>query len=200
RSVRPAVTVADRPVRVELSVRASGHLGTGPVLLTDEIPPRIGNSVRLALAAHRRDRAVAYTFTPRMRGKYAIGPVTIVHTDPFGALRRTTKVRGSSPLLVYPSYDEINSLPTGVHRLGVIRHSPLVGQGDEFYALRAYEEGDDLRKVHWPSSLRTGELVIRQEELLAEPRALIVLDTCAGKHFGTGATASIEAAISAAAS
>src|SRR5207248_6548244 len=46
RSVRPAVTVADRPVRVELSVRASGHLGTGPVLLTDEIPPRVGNSVR----------------------------------------------------------------------------------------------------------------------------------------------------------
>ena len=202
RSIRPAVTVADRPVRVELNVRASGHLGAGPVLLTDEIPPRIGNSVRLALAsaAHRRERSVAYTFTPRLRGKYQIGPVTIVHTDPFGALTRTTKVRGASPLLVYPSYDQIHTLPTGVHRLGVIRHSPLVGQGDEFYALRQYEEGDDLRKVHWPSSLRTGELVIRQEELLAEPRALIVLDTCASKHYGSGAGASIEAAISAAAS
>ncbi len=200
RSIRPAVTVADRPVRVELGVRASGHLGVGPVLLTDEIPARIGNPVRLSLSAHRRERAVAYAFTPRLRGKYAIGPVTIEHTDPFGALRRTTKVRGSTPLLVYPSYDEINSLPTGAHRLGVIRHSPLVGQGDEFYALRAYEEGDDLRKVHWPSSLRTGELVIRQEELLAEPRALIVLDTCASKHYGSGAQASLEAAISAAAS
>jgi uncharacterized protein (DUF58 family) len=143
---------------------------------------------------------VAYTFTPQLRGKYSIGPVTIVHTDPFGALTRTTRIRGSSPLLVYPSYDEIHSLPVGVHRLGVIRHSPIVGQGDEFYALRAYEEGDDLRKVHWPSSLRTGELVIRQEELLAEPRALVILDTCASKHYGTGAGASIEAAISAAAS
>jgi uncharacterized protein (DUF58 family) len=131
---------------------------------------------------------------------YTIGPVTIVHTDPFGALKRTRPMRGTSPLLVYPSYEQIGSLPTGVHRLGVIRHSPLVGQGDEFYALRAYEEGDDLRKVHWPSSLRTGELVIRQEELLAEPQALIVLDTCAAKHRGSGATASIEAAISAAAS
>jgi uncharacterized protein (DUF58 family) len=200
RSIRPAVTVAGRPVRVELSLRASGHLGAGPVLLTDEIPPRIGNDVRLSLAAGRRERSVAYTFTPRLRGKYAIGPVTIVHTDPFGAVKRTQKLRGSSPLLVYPSYEDIAALPSGVHRLGVIRHSPLVGQGDEFYALRAYEEGDDLRKVHWPSSLRTGELVIRQEELLAEPVALIVLDTCAGKHAGRGAAASIEAAISAAAS
>src|SRR5439155_13575705 len=125
-------TVADHPVRVELNVRASGHLGAGPVLLTDEIPPRIGNSVRLSLpsAMHRRERSVAYTFTPRLRGKYSIGPVTIVHTDPFGALTRTTKVRGTSPLLVYPSYDEINSLPIGVHRLGVIKQSPLVGTGD----------------------------------------------------------------------
>jgi uncharacterized protein (DUF58 family) len=103
-------------------------------------------------------------------------------------------------LVVYPSYEEIGAFPAGVHRLGVIRHSPLVGQGDEFYALRPYEEGDDLRKVHWPSSLRSGELVIRQEELLAEPRALIVLDTTAAKHRGSGATASIEAAISACAS
>jgi uncharacterized protein (DUF58 family) len=170
------------------------------VLLTDEIPPRIGSPVRLSLSARRRERSVAYTFSPRLRGKYAIGPVTIVHTDPFGAVKRTVVQRGTSPLLVYPSFEEIAALPGGVHRLGVIRHSPLVGQGDEFYALRAYEEGDDLRKVHWPSSLRTGELVIRQEELLAEPRALIVLDTCAHKHYGSGAHASIEAAISAAAS
>src|SRR5439155_21779667 len=92
RSVRPAVTIADRPLRVELNVRGSGHLGPGPVLLTDEIPQRIGNSVRLSLSAHRRERTIAYTFTPRMRGKYAIGPVTIVHTDPFGALKRTRRV------------------------------------------------------------------------------------------------------------
>ena len=202
RTLRPAVTVAGRPVRVELNLRASGHLGAGPVLLTDEVPARIGTPVRLSLASARgrRERTIAYAFTPHLRGKYAIGPVTIVHTDPFGALKRAQRVRGTTPLLVYPSYEEIGALPAGVHRLGAIRHSPLVGQGDEFYALRAYEEGDDLRKVHWASSLRTGELVIRQEELLAEPHVLVILDTCAAKHRGHGARASIEAAISAAAS
>jgi uncharacterized protein (DUF58 family) len=124
----------------------------------------------------------------------------VTHTDPFGAVRRRQEVAGASPLLVYPAYEEVTVLPSAVQRIGIIRHSPLVGHGDEFYALRAYEEGDDLRKVHWPSSLRKGELVIRQEELLAEPRALIVLDTTQSKHKGTGAGASLEAAVSAAAS
>jgi uncharacterized protein (DUF58 family) len=111
-----------------------------------------------------------------------------------------TRTLGTSPLIVYPSFETISTMPSGLQRLGAVRSSPLLGQGDEFYALRAYEEGDDLRKVHWPTSMKTGQLVVKQEELLGEPRALIILDTCAVKHRGTGAGASIEAAISACAS
>lgn len=198
RSIVPARTVAGHRVRVQLAVKATGRLGTGPVLLADRVPKTIGESARMALpAGSRRERTVAYHLTPRLRGRYVIGPMEITHTDPFGAIQRRHRARGASALTVYPSYEEITALPTGVHRLGVVRHSPLVGQGDEFYALRPYEEGDDLRKVHWPSSMRAGELVIRQEELLAEPRALVVLDTCENKHAGRGSSASIEAAISA---
>lgn len=202
RTLSTSRTSVGQTVRVELTIRAAGSLGLGPVLLSDRLPPRLGNPVRLSLPAgsRRRERSVAYTLVPRLRGRYTIGPLEITHTDPFGAVSLRRTMRGSSTLTVYPSYEEVSVLPAGVHRLGVVRHSPLVGQGDEFYALRPYEEGDDLRKVHWPSSMKTGQLVIRQEELLAEPRALIVLDTCASKHQGRGASASIEAAVSACAS
>lgn len=202
RSLSTTRTAVGHAVRVELTVRASGSLGVGPVLLSDTLPPRLGASVRLALpsGSRRRERSVAYMLTPRLRGRYAIGPLEITHTDPFGATSVRRTVEGSSTLVVYPAFEEISVLPAGVHRLGVIRHSPLLGVGDEFYSLRAYEEGDDLRKVHWPSSMKLGQLVVRQEELLAEPRALVVLDTCANKHRGRGPTASIEAAVSACAS
>lgn len=195
-------TSVGHSVRVELTIRASGSLGLGPVLLSDRIPPRIGSPVRLSLPAgsRRRERKVAYRLVPRLRGRYQIGPLEITHTDPFGAVSVRRTMRGASTLVVYPSYENASILPAGVHRLGIVRHSPLVGQGDEFYALRTYEEGDDLRKVHWPSSMKTGELVVRQEELLAEPRALVVLDTCSGKHRGRGTSASIEAAVSVCAS
>lgn len=202
RTVSPPRTTVGHPVRVELHVEADGHLGLGPVLLADTLPSDVGPTPRLAMpgGTRRRQRAVAYTVAPRLRGRHPIGPLEVTHTDPFGAVRRRQEVAGSSSLLVYPSYEDVSVLPTAVQRIGIIRHSPLVGHGDEFYALRAYEEGDDLRKIHWPSSMRKGELVIRQEELLAEPRALIVLDTAAAKHKGTGAGASLEAAVSAAAS
>jgi uncharacterized protein (DUF58 family) len=202
RTVTPPRTAVGGPVRVELVVDAVGRLGMGPVLLADRLPPEVGATPRLALPGGmtRRRRAVAYTVTPRMRGRHPIGPLEVTHTDPFGAIRRQQEISSPSSLLVYPSYEQVSALPTAVQRLGIVRNSPLVGLGDEFYALRAYEEGDDLRKIHWPTSAKTGELVIRQEELLAEPRALLVLDTAAAKHRGSGATASLEAAVSVCAS
>jgi uncharacterized protein (DUF58 family) len=205
RTVTPGRTTVGRPVRVELTVEATGRLGVGPVLLADRLPPDVGPSPRLALpggqtGAGRRHRAVAYTVAPRLRGRHPVGPIEITHTDPFGAVRRRQDVAGTSTLVVYPAYEEVSVLPSAVQRLGIVRHSPNIGQGDEFYALRAYEEGDDLRKIHWPTSIKTGDLVIRQEELLAEPRALLVLDTAAAKHRGTGADASLEAAVSVCAS
>jgi uncharacterized protein (DUF58 family) len=202
RVVQPTQSFVGGRVRVELTVEAHGRIGVGPLLIADRTPRMLGPSPRLALPGgmSRSTRAVAYTITPRMRGQYTIGPLELTHTDPFGALRRRVHLRGVSPLLVLPNFEEITILPSGVQRVGVVRHSPLVGQGDEFYALRAYEEGDDLRKIHWPTSARLGELVVRQDELLAEPRALIVLDTTAAKHRGRGPDSSLEAAVSACAS
>jgi uncharacterized protein (DUF58 family) len=202
RTITPSRTTVGRPVRIELTVDAVGRLGLGPVLLADQIPSEVGPSPRLSLPGgmRRRHRAVAYSVSPRLRGRHSVGPLEVTHTDPFGAVRRRQEVAGHSPLLVYPSYEEVSVLPSAVQRLGIVRNSPIVGQGDEFYALRAYMEGDDLRKIHWPSSARTGEVMIRQEELLAEPRALIVLDTTLSKHRGVGPDASIEAAVSACAS
>jgi uncharacterized protein (DUF58 family) len=206
RSVMPTCTTVGRSVRVELAVEAAGRFGIGPLLLADKLPPDVGPSPRLSLpggqmfGAGRRQRAVAYTVSPRLRGRHPIGPLEVTHTDPFGAIRRRQDVAGTSPLVVYPSYEDVSVLPSAVQRLGIVRHSPNIGQGDEFYALRSYVEGDDLRKIHWPTSLKTGDLVIRQEELLAEPRALLVLDTAAAKHRGAGAESSLEAAVSACAS
>lgn len=60
--------------------------------------------------------------------------------------------------------------------------------------------GDDLRRVHWKSTARTGELMVRREEQPWESRATVVLDTRAAGHRGDGPTASFEWAVSAAAS
>lgn len=202
RKVSPTRTQAPGEVRVELTVSNSGTIAGGPLLLQDRLPEKLSATARLSLPslAPQTDQSAAYILRPRVRGFYQLGPLELAVTDPFGLFLRRQSLPGVSTVVVYPSFERVRTLPQNVQRAGAIRRSPLLGVGDEFYALRAYEEGDDLRKVHWPTTLKLGEPYVRQDELLVEPGLFVVLDSCLTKHRGMGTTASIEAAISACAS
>ncbi|MEX2392847.1 MAG: hypothetical protein WD826_00065, partial [Actinomycetota bacterium] len=75
RTFTPPRTAVGGQVRVELVVEADGRLGIGPVLFADKLPPDVGPTPRLALpgGVTKRRRAVAYSVTPRMRGRHPIG-------------------------------------------------------------------------------------------------------------------------------
>ena len=68
--------------------------------------------------------------------------------------------------------------------------------GDDFYALRPYVVGDDLRRIHWPSTARHDELLVRQQEQPWQGRTTVLLDVRRAAHDA----ASLETAVSAAAS
>jgi uncharacterized protein (DUF58 family) len=121
RTVTPGRTTVGRSVRVELVIEASGRLGMGPVLLADRLPPDVGPTPRLALPGglRTRQRAVAYAVSPRLRGRHAIGPLEVTHTDPFGTIGRRQDVSVTTPLVVYPSYEEVSVLPSAVQRIGI---------------------------------------------------------------------------------
>jgi uncharacterized protein (DUF58 family) len=119
-------------------------------------------------------------------------------TDPFGLCELTRTV---------PSVDHLVVIPQ-VHPLPIIRlageyagagesHARSVAvHGDDDAATREYRYGDDLRRVHWRSTARTGELMVRREEQPWESRATILLDTRSRAHRGEGPTASFEWAVS----
>src|SRR5258706_486762 len=72
--------------------------------------------------------------------------------------------------------------------------------GEDDVVPRAYRDGDELRRVHWRSTARYGELMVRREEQQWRNRVLLLLDTRRAAHVGSGATSSFEFAVSAAAS
>jgi uncharacterized protein (DUF58 family) len=78
------------------------------------------------------------------------------------------------------------------HRVGV------VGQDDVL--VREYRHGDDRRRIHWRSTARRGDLMVRREEQAWDPTASVLLDARVGAHAGRGMHSSLEWAISAAAS
>jgi uncharacterized protein (DUF58 family) len=80
---------------------------------------------------------------------------------------------------VYPKVDEIRPVPftTGNDPLAGVLHPHALGRtGDDFYALRPYAVGDDLRRIHWPSTARHDELLVRQQEQPWQGRTTVLLD------------------------
>ena len=72
--------------------------------------------------------------------------------------------------------------------------------GDDDVIPRAYRDGDELRRVHWRSTARYGELMVRREEQRWQDRAVLILDSRRSAHIGSGPSSSFEFAVSAAAS
>jgi uncharacterized protein (DUF58 family) len=189
-------------VRVDLEVLNRGRRRTSLVLLEDRLPATLGRSARAAVAdlpvGGRRE--VAYRITVRGRGRYPIGPLTAWVGDPFDLVRHRIEFPDRHDLIVYPEVEDLGSLPVAAPAGGAGESSSrqLFRSGDEFYTMRAYELGDDLRRIHWPSVARTGQLMIRQDEAVRRAQTALFLDTRAssiGRHHDA-----FERAISAAAS
>ncbi len=137
-----------------------------------------------------------------MRGRWTVGPLSVRLTDPFGLCELTRSFATSDDLVVTP----VVSLLPGV-RLGgdwtgggdAASRSVAVSGSDDA-ATREYRHGDDLRKVHWRSTARVGELMVRREEQPFQSRATLLLDSRYGTHRGDGPGSSFEWAVSAIAS
>ena len=72
--------------------------------------------------------------------------------------------------------------------------------GEDDVTIREYRDGDDLRRIHWPATARTGDLMVRQEDRPAQRRAVVLIDPRPSAHGGSGASSSFEWAVTAAAS
>ncbi len=170
------------------------------VTMRDEVT-RLGTAEFVVATVPRGEELTAsYRILCRPRGVYAIGPAQFEITDPLGLARRSTSMGPVGTLVVYPSVEQLTGLPSARGRdLAVNAARPEHNQrgGEDFYTLREYQHGDDLRRVHWPSSAKRDELMIRQLETPWQSRALVILDVRPGSY---GDDTAFESAVSGAAS
>ncbi|WP_229073877.1 DUF58 domain-containing protein [Actinoplanes sp. DH11] len=204
RSLDPGRAPVGSSARVILRLQNLSRLPTGTMLLEDRLPYALGSRPRVVLERLGAQQAssVAYTVRADVRGRYPIGPLMIRLTDPFGLCELTRSFPSVDRLIVIP---QVTPLPrvrlAGEYAgTGESRARSVAVHGEDDAATREYRRGDDLRRVHWRSTARTGELMVRREEQPWESRATVVLDTRLHAHRGEGPTASFEWAVSAAAS
>jgi uncharacterized protein (DUF58 family) len=183
RIVHPVRVAAGQEARVELAVRNSSGRPSPPVVARD---PFDGGRrwARFAIAPLRPGevRTSSYRLPSAQRGVHRLGPLELRLTDPFGLASSTRPTAVETSLTVHPRYDAVTVHGTSSHRDDDRRSARLVmgkGGGD-FYALRQYIPGDDLRHVHWPTTARVDDLVIRQPENVRRGRLTVVADLRAG--------------------
>jgi len=199
RQLNPRRVHAGQPARVELHV-ANHAIRTTPVLrLYDPVSGTQGATVLLSPIDPEGVVRSAYRLPTERRGLIDVGPLSVLVADPFGLASLRVEAAERTELTVLPRVDDILPPPMsgGDEPLAGIRLATLAASaGDDFAALREYVVGDDLRRVHWPSSARFGDLLVRQDEVHWQGRTTVVLDTRGHTHTSD----TFEAAVSAAAS
>jgi uncharacterized protein (DUF58 family) len=201
RSVVPDRVQSGRDIAVELTLKNEGR-GSAPLLLIeDRVPAELAGRARFALAGLESggERTASYPLRPSRRGRYSVGPLTIVFSDPFGVARVRAEAAGSTSFLAYPRIEPL-ALPrdSGKRRTMAVaaRRQPTGAQGEDFYTLREYVEGDDLRHINWPATAKRGRYMVRQEETPWHARATILLDDRKEGYVPASFERAVEAAAS----
>ncbi len=123
--------------------------------------------------------SATYRVTCRPRGVYRVGPAGAITSDPLRLAELPAPDGPIDRLIVYPTVEDLTGFPVNRGQdpaMNASRPEHSQRGGEDFYTLREYQRGDDMRRVHWPYSAKTDELMIRQLETPWQSRALVLLD------------------------
>ncbi|MGH3024237.1 MAG: DUF58 domain-containing protein [Gaiellaceae bacterium] len=188
----------DVPVQLELD--AEGLVPSGTLVLRERIA-RLGERETPLVRRHGRLRG-RYVLRRVPRGRYPIEAAQIVIEDPFGLERVEVELPSQASILVYPRLVDVDRLfsesgartPEG-RRLLMRRPS-----GFDLHSVREYEEGESLRRVHWPSTAKRGQLMVKELEDSPRDETAVLLDADAATVVGEAPESSFELAVRAAGS
>jgi uncharacterized protein (DUF58 family) len=207
RVVDPDRVMRGEHSRVTLQVANASRFFGASLVARDRLTPRVGTgpggTVPVPLVRLRPGKAtsVAYAVPTRQRGVIDIGPLEVSRRDPLALVGVVRQYGGRNEVWVRPRVHPIASVPVGLSRSMDGRIERVPHGSITFAALREYVMGDDLRHVHWRTSARVGELMVRENVDTSLPRVVILLDDRAEAHtMGGNGESTFEAACEGAAS
>jgi uncharacterized protein (DUF58 family) len=172
-------------VLLELT-NADARVG-GLWMVTEQLPADLGRPPGFVVErlAGGATAVLNYPVRGERRGRHVLGPLRLRLVDPFGLVERGAAGTETAPLFVVPRVVPLGpGGPTGGHGGGGDgSHRSIAMHGEDDVSPRPYRHGDDLRKVHWRATARTGELMVRLEERPWRAQATLLLDTRARAHL-----------------
>jgi uncharacterized protein (DUF58 family) len=183
RELQPAVVDAGEAVEERFVLSKVPVPPAFRLHIEESLPRRLGGETRFALdrSVSRADATVSAPLPRTPRGVYALGPATIWYEDVLGLTRVRVASRATASLRALPRLRPLalekkpRALAKAEGALSMLSRMAT----EEHYGVRAYVPGDDVRRLHWKLSVRTGTLQVRVPEAVpyAPRKVLLVLDS-----------------------
>lgn len=199
----PDAVVAGRPFTIRYRIKSTRRRGAAYALRIRETVLYNGERLRIegyvdAVSAGET-ATLDVPMTVPLRGEIQFKSARLSTRFPFGLFERRFTVSAAHETVVFPSLFPVRRSIEG--RGAQAAAQSLVAReethgNEEFYGLREYRHGDNPKRVHWRSSARTGQLLVREMTDLKPQTVIVVLET----YTSPGTDESLrERAISAAA-
>lgn len=203
---------AGDPLLIELRVENSGRGSVYAIVASDVIEavdgPNVGETcdVEVFFARVRSGAPETSTYRARVqhRGRYRLGPLEASTAFPLGLIRNTLKLGETDDLIVYPRIGRLTPVWKRLiqdDRSGYAasRRTHGMHEGD-FYGLREWRTGDPKQWIHWRTTAKRNQLVVRQFEKQSEQDVTIIVDAWVSPQPTPQEVASVERIVSMAAS
>jgi uncharacterized protein (DUF58 family) len=183
-------------VRIRYRLHRRGALAWGSFTVREHVG-RYGEQ-RVRLRGGRGELRLAAV----PRGRFPLERGQVALEDPLGLEQVVVPVPATPPLVVVPRVTELAGLFSDAGRRDahggrMLLHRP---SGYDLHSVREYEQGESLRKVHWPTTARRGQLMVKELEDTARDGLVVLLDCDAGTVAGPLGAGSFDEQVRVAAS
>ena len=178
-------------VPVELALERTGTFLPAPVVVREQIGKLGARETPIPLRG-----AASYTLRRLPRGRYVFEESAAVVEDPLGLDRLEVELSAPGAVLVYPRLVELDRL---FSESGAAAHDGrrlLLRRpaGFDLHSVRDYEQGESLRRVHWRSTAKRGQLMVKELEDSPRDEVAVVLDVDPAAVVGESFDVQVRAA------
>jgi len=169
------------------------------VMLQDTLPFKNPSENNFLIPILKNDTHIKYKLMCEIRGEHQLGPVRLETGFPLGInTSKITLEHSNDKILVYPQYFKIKNIPLNANLKNLHQGNyPIekVSGIDEFIGVREYRHGDPIKHIHWASSAKKDELIVKEFNDINKSSISIILDLHKDKNFGKGQHTTLEYAV-----
>lgn len=154
------------------------------VVNESNIPNATGSRILTFLRGKQKRLYTARTWL-LSRGGFVLGPTTVTSGDPFGIFRVSKVFPAKSALVVLPLLFNVHEFlsPPGLLPGGKAIRRKSIDVTPHASGIREYTPGDPMKRIHWPTSIRRNQLMVKEFEQDPQSEVWLFLDTHKGVHF-----------------